>query len=48
MEKHNFQWAPIPIRTHLITENDDIVEVVAAYTLSVAKPGDIIVIAESP
>ena len=48
MEKHNLRWAPIPIRTHLITEEDDIIEVVAQYTSSVAKPGDIIVIAESP
>lgn len=48
MEKNNFKWAPIPIRTHLITEKDDIVEVILRYTSPVAKPGDIIVIAESP
>ncbi|MDD4568923.1 MAG: coenzyme F420-0:L-glutamate ligase [Tepidanaerobacteraceae bacterium] len=48
MGKHNFQWAPIPIRTHLITEKDDIVEVVIGYTSTIAKHGDIIVVAESP
>lgn len=41
-------WAPIPIRTHLITEKDDIVDVVRRYALPVAEPGDIIIIAESP
>ena len=44
--KHN--WAVIPIRTHLLTEQDDIVDVVAKYAGPVAEKGDIIVIAESP
>lgn len=44
----NFRWAPIAIRTHIITEKDDIVDVVERYALPVAEPGDIIVIAESP
>jgi hypothetical protein len=48
MNRQGFQWAPIPIRTHLITEKDDIVEVVVDYTSTVAKSGDIIVVAESP
>jgi len=48
MGKNNFTWAPIPIRTHLITQKDDIVEVVVRYTSSIIEPGDIIVIAESP
>lgn len=42
------KWTSIPIRTHLITEKDDIVDVVTRYTNPVAEPGDIIVIAESP
>lgn len=37
----------IPIRTHIITENDDIVDVVKKYTGEVAEPGDVIAIAES-
>ncbi|MCR4430805.1 MAG: coenzyme F420-0:L-glutamate ligase [Tepidanaerobacteraceae bacterium] len=41
-------WAPVPIRTHIITEKDDIVDVVIKYTRPVAESGDIIVIAESP
>lgn len=44
----NLKWAPIPIRTHLITQKDNIVEVVVSYTSTVTEPGDIIVIAESP
>lgn len=41
-------WAPIPIRTHLITNKDNIIDVVKKYTSLIAEPGDIIVIAESP
>jgi len=37
----------IPIRTHVITEGDDIVEVVKKYTGKIAGPGDIVAIAES-
>ena len=48
MSQNNSSWAPVPIRTHLITGKDDIVEVVLRYTSSVAEPGDVIVIAESP
>lgn len=48
MGKYTFRWAAIPIRTHLITEKDDIAEVVIYYTSPVTEPGDIIVIAESP
>ncbi len=39
--------AKIPLRTHLITEKDDIVEVVWRYTKDVAEPGDLITVAES-
>ncbi len=48
MGQNHSKWAPVPIRTHLITEKDDIVEVVLRYTSPIAKPGDVIVIAESP
>lgn len=37
----------ISIRTHIITEKDDIVDVVVKYTGEIAAPGDIIVVAES-
>ncbi len=37
----------IPIRTHIITEKDDIVDVVKKYTCEVVEPGDIIAVAES-
>lgn len=37
----------IPIRTHIITEQDNIIEVVKTYTGDVAVPGDIVAIAES-
>lgn len=39
--------ARIPIRTHIITEKDDIIEVVRKYTGEIAEPGDIITLAES-
>ncbi|MGH2331733.1 coenzyme F420-0:L-glutamate ligase [Thermoanaerobacter mathranii] len=37
----------IPIRTHIITEKDDIVEMVYNYTKDIAEPGDLISVAES-
>ncbi len=37
----------LPIRTHIITEKDDIVDVVEKYTGKIASPGDIVAIAES-
>ena len=37
----------LPIRTHIITEKDDIVDVVKKYTGMVASPGDIVAVAES-
>lgn len=37
----------IPLRTHLITDKDDIFSVVERYALGVAESGDIIVLAES-
>jgi len=40
-------WAVFPIRTHVITENDDIVKLAARYTAGLAEPGDVIAVAES-
>ena len=37
----------ISIKTHLITESDDMVEVAKKYTGDIAAPGDIIAVAES-
>lgn len=37
----------IPLRTHLITEKDDIIDVVERYARRVAEPGDLIAVAES-
>lgn len=37
----------IPIRTHIVTEKDDIVDVIEKYTGEIAGPGDIIAVAES-
>lgn len=39
--------ARIPIRTHIVTEQDDIVDVVKKYTEEIVESGDIISIAES-
>lgn len=37
----------LPIRTHIITEKDDIVDVVEKYTGKIASRGDIVAVAES-
>jgi len=37
----------IPVRTHIITEKDNIVSVVKKYIENIAEPGDIVAIAES-
>ena len=37
----------IPIRTHIVTEKDDIVKVARKYAGEIAAPGDIIAVAES-
>lgn len=42
------KYQPIPLRTHIITDKDDIVKVVRTYTDGIAEPGDVICIAESP
>lgn len=40
-------WPTIPIRTHVITEQDDIVSLAFRYSKGIAEPKDIIAIAES-
>ena len=37
----------IPIRTHLIGENENLVEVVKRYASKITKPGDVVALAES-
>ncbi len=37
----------IPVRTHIVTEQDNIVDVVKKYTGQIAEQGDIIAVAES-
>lgn len=37
----------IPIRTHIVTESDDIIELVKKYCAGIAEPGDVICLAES-
>lgn len=41
------RYARLPIRTHLITEREDLVEVVARYTADLLAPGDAVVLSES-
>lgn len=40
-------YGRLPIRTHVITERDNLVEVVARYTKGLVSPGDVIVLSES-
>ncbi|MHB2018796.1 MAG: coenzyme F420-0:L-glutamate ligase, partial [Candidatus Xenobia bacterium] len=37
----------LPLRTHLLRPEDDVIEVIKAYTKDISQPGDIIAIAES-
>ena len=37
----------IPIRTHIITEKDDLIQLIKKYTEGIILPGDIIALAES-
>lgn len=41
------KYLRIPIKTHIITDKDNITEVVAKYTTGQLQPGDIVVISES-
>ncbi len=38
----------IPVKTHIVSDKDDIVEVVDRYTRDLRQPGDIITVSESP
>lgn len=42
------KYQPIPLRTHIITDKDDIVKLVRTYAEGIAEPGDVICVAESP
>lgn len=37
----------VPVRTHIIMENEDIVELARKYSVGIAEPGDVICLAES-
>lgn len=41
------EYLRIPIKTHIVSDNDDIVEVTDRYTMDQRQPGDMIVISES-
>ncbi|MDI6782783.1 MAG: coenzyme F420-0:L-glutamate ligase [bacterium] len=47
IEINGKKYLRIPIKTHIITDQDDLAEVVAKYTSSQFQPGDIIVMSES-
>ena len=47
MPESDVFYARLPVRTHLITERDDLVEVVVHYTEGLAAPGDVVVLSES-
>ena len=40
-------YARLPLRTHLVTEREDLVETVARYTAGLLAPGDAVVLSES-
>jgi len=37
----------VPVKTHIVTEKDDLVDVIGRYTKDIASPGDVIAVAES-
>jgi hypothetical protein len=39
-------YARIPVRTHIVTAADDIVEVIERYAGPLVRPGDIVVVSE--
>ncbi|MDK2821703.1 MAG: hypothetical protein PWP31_1668 [Clostridia bacterium] len=47
MNKENITFNKIPIRTHIITDKDNIIDITKKYCEGIAKPGDVIAIAES-
>lgn len=42
-----WRWAPVPIRTELITPGTDMAQFVQRYTKGVADPGDVVALCES-
>ncbi len=38
----------LPIKTHILGTNDDIIEVMSTYVSSIVKPGDVLTIGETP
>ena len=40
------RYRRLPVRTHVITEQDDIVDVVARYAGGTVRPGDVVVVSE--
>ncbi|MFW6287037.1 MAG: coenzyme F420-0:L-glutamate ligase [Candidatus Sumerlaeota bacterium] len=47
-EAHGKRYERIPIKTHIITADDDMAEVADRYTKELRREGDLIVVAESP
>jgi len=41
------EYLRIPVKTHIISEKDDIAELVETYTRDLRRPGDMIVVSES-
>jgi F420-0:gamma-glutamyl ligase len=39
-------YARVPVRTHIVTDADDIVDVIARYAGPLVRPGDIVVVSE--
>lgn len=40
------RWERLPMRTHILTKDDDIVEVIDSVTKNVRRPGDLIAVSE--
>src|SRR3712207_6138426 len=40
------RYARIPVRTHVVTDADDIIDVAARYAGPLVRPGDIVVVSE--
>jgi hypothetical protein len=48
VEINGKRYLRIPIKTGILTANDDILNIVQEYTKDIIQPGDIIVLSESP
>jgi F420-0:gamma-glutamyl ligase len=46
VEVDGHPYRRVPVRTHVITDRDDIVEVVAKYAGESVRPGDVVVVSE--